>query len=138
MAKGKPGAFADPFVARFHRLLLTRAFERGEADVLRVSAGPETIGLLYTFFHRNDAYAYQNGFRYEPNPRLKPGLVSHLLALDYCGRRAIGRYRLLAGDSRYKRSLATRAYTLHWLSLRRPNWAFHLEAVARGITGRRP
>ena len=137
-AKGKAGAFADPFVSRFHRQLLTRAFQRGEADVLRTAAGSQTIGLLYTFFYRGEAYAYQSGFRYEADRHLKPGLVSHLLALDHGRRRGIGRYRLLAGDSRYKRSLASQAYTLHWLSIRRPNLAFRVEAVARSVTGRRP
>jgi CelD/BcsL family acetyltransferase involved in cellulose biosynthesis len=137
-AKGTSGAFADPFIGRFHRQLLTRGFERGEADVLRASAGTETIGLMYSFFYRGDAYAYQNGFRYDTDRRLKPGLVSHILALGHCGRRGIGRYRLLAGDSRYKRSLSSQSYTLHWLSIRRPHLAFRLEAVARAITGRRP
>ena len=136
--QGQLGAFATLFVERFHRLLLTRAYPRGEADILRITAGSETVGLLYTFFYRGDAYLYQNGFAYEADSRLKPGLVSHVLALEHCRQRGIAQYRLLAGESCYKKSLATNSYVLHWLTIRRPRFAFRLEAFARGITGRSP
>jgi CelD/BcsL family acetyltransferase involved in cellulose biosynthesis len=138
MTKGKPGAFGVPFFRRFHRALLARGFPAGEVDVLRVAAGSKTIGLLYTFFHRGEAYAYQNGFAFESDARLKPGLVSHRLAIEYCRDIGLRRYRLLAGESRYKRTLATESYELYWLSLRRPDLAFRLERIARHIAGREP
>jgi CelD/BcsL family acetyltransferase involved in cellulose biosynthesis len=133
---GKPGAFAEPFFGQFHRALLTRGFPRGEADVLRVAAGTDAIGYLYSFFYRGEAYAYQSGFAYEASNQLKPGMVSHLLALDHCRERSIRRYRFLAGEGRYKRSLSTGAYPLTWLSLHRRHPAFWLEGVARGLRDR--
>lgn len=137
-AKGKPGAFGAPFFGRFHRALLARGFPRGTVDVLRVAAGSETIGLLHTFIYKNEAYAYQSGFSFERDARLKPGLVSHLLAIRHCRDLGLRRYRLLAGDGRYKRSLATGSYELYWLSVRRPSAAFRLEQLARRIAGREP
>jgi CelD/BcsL family acetyltransferase involved in cellulose biosynthesis len=137
-AKGKPGAFAEPFFGRFHRALLLHAFPAGLVDVLRISAGNRTIGLLHTFIYKGDAYAYQSGFSFEEDARLKPGLVSHLLAIQHCRAAGLRCYRLLAGDSRYKRSLATRDYELFWLSVRRPSVAFRLEQLARRIASRRP
>ncbi|HYC14964.1 MAG TPA: GNAT family N-acetyltransferase, partial [Stellaceae bacterium] len=50
-AKGKPGAFDAPFFRSFHRALLTHGRAPGNADVLRITAGTQTVGLLYTFFH---------------------------------------------------------------------------------------
>jgi CelD/BcsL family acetyltransferase involved in cellulose biosynthesis len=138
LGRGTASAFAEPHFGFFHRNLITGAFPRGEADVLRTSVGGDTLGLLYVFFYRGEAYVYQNGFRYESDGRLKPGLVSHVLALDYCKGLGIKRYRLLAGDSRYKRSLATKSYSLHWLSIRRPHVAFRVESIARLIAGRHP
>ena len=135
-AKGKPGAFAQPFFRHFHQALLARGFPRGEVDILRITAGNRTIGLLYSFFHNNDAYSYQSGFNYEADARLKPGLVSHLLALAHCRRRGMACYRFLAGDSRYKRTLSTSAYPLHWLTLRRSHFAFRVEKFARRLAGR--
>lgn len=132
-AKGKAGAFAsDPF-ERFHRILLTKAFPSGEADVVKVAAGQEAIGFLYTFFYGEDAYAYQSGLNYERDRRLKPGLVCHAAMIRHCQTRGIARYRLLAGDSRYKRSLANESYNLHWVSLRRPHLAFRIETTARRL-----
>lgn len=135
-ARGKRGAFAEPFFGRFHHALLERGFTAGKVDVLRVAAGVSTIGLLYTFFHNGEAYAYQNGFSVETDARLKPGLVSHVLAAQYCRQSGLDRYGLLAGDSRYKRSLSTGSYELYWLSVRRPDLAFRVEQVARRIAGR--
>jgi len=137
-AKGKPGAFASPFFRTFHEMLLQRGYSAGAVDVLRIAAGAQTIGLLYTFFYGGEAYAYQSGFAFESDTRLKPGFVSHLLAIDHCRQAGIRRYRLLAGDSRYKRTLATGNYDLYWLSLRRPDLAFRLERLARRLTGREP
>jgi CelD/BcsL family acetyltransferase involved in cellulose biosynthesis len=137
-AKGKPGAFGAPFFGRFHRALLMRGFPAGLVDVLRVSAGSETIGLLHTLIYKNEVYAYQSGFSFERDARLKPGLVSHLLAIRHCRDAGLRCYRLLAGDSRYKRSLATGSYELYWLSVRRRDMAFQLERIARWIAGREP
>jgi CelD/BcsL family acetyltransferase involved in cellulose biosynthesis len=135
-AKGQRGAFGEPFFGRFHRALLTRGFPTGAVDVLRVAAGAETIGLLHIFIYRGEAYAYQSGFKFERDARLKPGLVSHLLAIRHCRDIGLRCYRLLAGDSRYKRSLATGSYDLYWISVRRPSVAFRLEQVARWIARR--
>ena len=134
--RGMPGAFGAPFFRRFHRTLLAQGFAAGAVDVLRAAAGSTTIGLLYSFFHAGCAYSYQNGFEFEADDRLKPGLVSHLLAIRFCRDIGLQRYCLLAGDSRYKRSLATGSYELYWLSIRRPDLAFRLEQIARRITGR--
>lgn len=137
-AKGKPGAFGAPFFGQFHRALLARGFPAGMVDVLRIATGSEAIGFLHTFFYKNEAYAYQSGFGFEPDARLKPGLVSHLLAIRHCRDTGLCRYRLLAGDSRYKRSLATGGYELYWLSVRRPSAAVRLEQLARRFLGREP
>ena len=136
-ARGKLGAFAEPFFGRFHRALLAEGFPQGQVDVLRVAAGTEVVGYLHVFFYAGDAYLYQNGFRYEPDGRLKPGLASHVLALRHCHRLGLRRYRFLAGDSRYKRSLSTGSYDLSWVVLRRPDLAWQLERLARYVA-RRP
>lgn len=137
-AKGKPGAFDSAFFRSFHQALLARGFPSGTVDVLRITVGSQTLGLLYTFFYRGEAYAYQSGFSFGPDARLKPGLVAHLLAIDHCRGAGLRRYCLLAGDSRYKRTLATGSYDLYWLSLRRPDLVYRLERVARQIAGREP
>ena len=108
-------------------------FPEGKADVLRVSAGAREIGYLYNFYYDNEVYAYQNGFEFDEDQRLKPGLVSHLLAFAHYRRLGARRYRFLAGDSRYKRTLSTGSYDLHWLVLERDDWLHRAEGAARRL-----
>lgn len=118
--KGQDGAFASPFFERFHRRLVREAWPSGQIDLLRLCAGHRTIGCLYNFLHEGRAYAYQSGFDFTRDNRHKPGLVSHALAAQRYLDAGLDRYLLLAGDSRYKRSLATGSDTLHWLVAHRP------------------
>jgi CelD/BcsL family acetyltransferase involved in cellulose biosynthesis len=136
VAAGRPGAFALPIFAEFHRRVLARGFAAGTADVLRIAAGPEEIGYLYNFYCDNEVYAYQNGFHFAADQRLKPGLVSHLLAFAHYRRAGATRYRFLAGDSRYKRSLSTGSYDLSWLVLERDDWRRRAENLARRLRTR--
>jgi CelD/BcsL family acetyltransferase involved in cellulose biosynthesis len=118
VARGKPGAFANPFFVRFHRALIARGLPRGEIDLLRVTAGPQTIGLLYNFRYRDRSLAYQSGFDYAGAGRQgKPGLTCHHEAIRLAARSGAVRYDFLAGDDRYKRSLSNGAETLHWIEV---------------------
>lgn len=135
-SKGRVGAFANPDFERFHQILLNHAYPLGHVDILRVECASQTIGLLYIFFYNGEAAVYQNGFCYENDSRLKPGMVSHVLALRFCAQRGIRKYRLLAGSSRYKESLATDNDTVRWMVVRRPHIAFGIESALRAVTGR--
>lgn len=136
VAAGEPGAFAFPVFGEFHQRVLELGFPTGMADVLRITAGTREIGYLYNFFYRNEAYAYQNGFVFSDDQRLKPGLVSHLLAFDYYRRAGAHCYRFLAGDSRYKRSLSSGSYDLHWVALEPDGLLHRVESIARALRDR--
>ena len=135
-ARGQPGAFARPGFMRFHRELLARAMPRGEADLLRVTAGDHVVGYLYNFRHRGRVLAYQSGFAYAGAPRHgKPGLTCHHAAIAQARRDGMTRYDFLAGGDRYKTSLANAAATLHWLEAA-PRWSLSgLALWGRGIAG---
>ncbi len=128
-ARGKPGSFADPFFGRFHHELIRRGMPRGETDLWRVTAGERTIGILYNFRYRGHVLAYQSGFAYDPaTPRLKPGLTCHRIAIEACARDGMAVYNFLAGDDRYKRSLADGHDTMHW-EIAGPWWSPRLLAL---------
>jgi CelD/BcsL family acetyltransferase involved in cellulose biosynthesis len=117
-ARGRTGAFASAFFGRFHRALIGRGLERGEIDLFRVSAGPQTIGFLYNFRYRGHSLAYQSGFDYAAAGRYqKPGMTCHYEAIRYAQGWRAERYDFLAGDDRYKRSLSDRAETLCWIEV---------------------
>ena len=113
--RGKPGSFAHPFFRRFHQQLIAVAIPRGEAVLLRVSSGGRPIGILYNFVHRGRMLAYQSGFAYRrEEPRAKPGLTCHYEAIRMALAQGLDTYEFLAGDDRYKRSLADGAYRQVW------------------------
>ena len=117
--RGRPGAFANPAFVAFHQALLATAWPRGEIDLLRVSFGPRALGYLYNFRWRRRIANYQTGFDYpaEPSTPLKPGLTCHHLAAEKYAAEGLDAYDLLAGESRYKSSLATNSETLHWIEM---------------------
>jgi len=117
--RGQPGAFANPEFVAFHDELLTTAWPRGEIDLLRIDAGDVALGYLYNFRWRDRVSNYQSGFDYAAalSAHHKPGLTSHHLAAEMYAAEGYAAYDLLAGDHRYKTSLATEATALHWIEL---------------------
>ncbi|HMG53253.1 MAG TPA: GNAT family N-acetyltransferase [Kofleriaceae bacterium] len=133
--RGEAGAFV-PFVHRFHRSLIERRFAAGEILLARARAGDATIGCLYSFVWQGNVSFYQSGLAYETDGKLKPGLVCHALAIEHCARAGHRWYDFLAGDSRYKQSLATDARALIWVRVQRPRLRFKLEDLARVVRDR--
>ncbi len=119
-ARGQQGGFSPSRKLEFHRALIKRAFLKGTIQLLRVSAGKETIGILYNFTQRGKVYFFQSGLNYKLDKDAKPGLVTHALAIQHCLDAGFCDYDFLAGDARYKRSLARECRTLQWVVFSRP------------------
>jgi CelD/BcsL family acetyltransferase involved in cellulose biosynthesis len=121
-ARGQPGAFATPWLRRFHKALIGRGLRRGEVDLLRMVAGDgRAIGYLYNFRLGGRVSAYQSGLDLAgAGPQGKPGLTCHQLAIEQALAEGDAVYDLLAGASRYKRSLANAEAELLWVELVRP------------------
>jgi CelD/BcsL family acetyltransferase involved in cellulose biosynthesis len=114
-ARGRPGSFARPFFRRFHRALIEAAIPRGEVALLRVSCNGSAVGILYNFVHRGRMSAYQSGFDYshaESQP--KPGLTCHARAIQLAAGQGLDVYDFLAGEDRYKLSLADASHRQIW------------------------
>ncbi|WP_165585635.1 GNAT family N-acetyltransferase [Roseococcus sp. SYP-B2431] len=148
-ARGKPGAFADPFQRRFHAALLRRAMPRDEIDLLRVEGDRGCVGLLYNFRLRGRISAYQSGLDIEgAGPHGKPGLTCHAMAIARAVAASETVYDFLGGADRYKLTLAQHAEPLFWaetvrrhsllgLALRLRNLA-HRHAPAQSSRGSSP
>jgi len=120
-ARGRPGAFATPFLQRFHRALIAEAVPRGEVWMTRVQAGAEVLGVLYNLRRGGRLSAYQSGLDHAGAGRHeKPGLTSHALAIGHAVAAGEAVYDFLAGADRYKLSLASGSAPLWWAELVRP------------------
>lgn len=141
-ARGKPGAFADASFVRFHHALIAAGLPRGQVEMLRISAGETVVGYLYNLRSGDRVHAYQSGFAYGDDPRRKPGLTCHHLAIERAQAEGVAVYDFLAGDDRYKQSLANGAAPLHWVTID-PIWApimlaRRVKDAVRRITAFRP
>ncbi len=136
-SRGRPGAFANPDFVRFHHALIDRTMPGRAIDLLRITAGGTTVGYLHNFVHRGRVSAYQSGFDYATaGPHGKPGLTSHRLAIEMYRSEGMTAYDFLAGDDRYKTSLATASAALHWIEYAPRFSAAWLAARARHLLGR--
>jgi CelD/BcsL family acetyltransferase involved in cellulose biosynthesis len=129
-ARGKSGSFSAPFFRRFHDALIEAGVPRGEVALLEISCGETTIGLLYNFIWKGRMSAYQSGFVYQPDEgQAKPGLTCHHAAIRAALDQGLDVYDFLAGDDRYKRSLANHSQPQFWLEVG-PFWSPRLLAGA--------
>lgn len=132
-ARGESGAFANPFFARFHRRLIETAFDRNEIQLARITVGAAPLAFLYSFVRGGRVSFYQGGLAYTDDARHKPGLVAHYLAIRHNLEAGADIYDFLAGDSRYKRSLATDSTDLLWGMAQKPRIKYRLEELARRV-----
>ncbi len=126
-SRGEPGAFGSEFCDRFHRTLIAQRWPMGEIQLLRVRAGNHVVGLLYNFVHHDRVLFYQSGIYYGGDPKLKPGLVCQVLAVQDNLQNGADVYDFLFGDSQYKQSLSTASESLQWFVWQRPRWRFRME-----------
>jgi CelD/BcsL family acetyltransferase involved in cellulose biosynthesis len=125
--RGMRGAFANPWVERFHRRLVLARLRHGEIQLMRVTSGRTTLGCLYSFVYRGRVSFYQCGLASFDDPHLKPGYLCHAAAVEYNTLAGHTIYDLVGGRARYKENLATGANRLVWLRVQRPLARFSLE-----------
>lgn len=131
-SRGKPGAFSNEFLLAFHRRLIADGVARGLVQLLRSRAGDGGImGHLYNFVHRGRVCSYQSGFARYADKRVKPGLLSHYLAMEMNRRAGQRCYDFMAVDMRYKRSLSNREAEMIWVTVQRPALRFTIEHGVR-------
>jgi len=129
--RGRPGAFANPFMRRFHRRVIAAALPAGAVELLRVRAGERPIGYLYNLLQGGWVGAYCSGFAYAEDGKAKPGYVSFALAIQRHLERGAATFDFLLGESQYKASLGRPGAALASLDLQRPRAALKIESCLR-------
>jgi hypothetical protein len=124
---GANGAFSRPCWVDFHKNLIRQAFDRGEIQLLRIACGPRTIGYIYNLLWQSTVHMLQSGFVKEQSNLLRPGYVSHILAMQFNAKRGAKQYDFMIGDSEYKRALATQHPPLISARLQKPRFKFLIE-----------
>lgn len=131
--RGEAGAFSEPFFRTFHEKLITTSFDTGVLELISVNAGEQEIGRLYNFCYGDRVYSYQSGFVEPRSKHDRPGLVSHVLNIERHLREGGNVYDFLAGDHRYKSSLAELAGLMVWIEANRNSMKYRLTNVLRNV-----
>ena len=127
--RGKRGVFNERAFRNFHERLIEKNPDK--ADFVRLSAGAETIGMLYNFIERDHVYNYQSGFRYETDNQLTPGFVCHALAADEYRAAGFSLYDMMGGEADYKRRLGKEGETLATIAVTRRNLRARVRAALK-------
>ncbi|CAO3431907.1 GNAT family N-acetyltransferase [Azospirillum doebereinerae] len=134
-ARGEVGAFANPAFRPFHERLIAAGVPSGAIRICRVSAGGAPIGYLYNMVHRNKVMNYQGGFAFEKDNRLKPGLLSHVLAIEDSLGRGEDCYDFMSTAAGHKPLLANAEQPMNWLVLGPDRLSRRLDAQWRQTRG---
>lgn len=126
-ARGEPGGFASYFFEQFQRRLIADCLPEGSVEIVRIDRGAEPIGYLYNLIWRGHVFAFVSGLLYEPDNRLKPGLVCHTLCIEHHLRAGNHTYDFMAGYFRYKESLGQRGPEFIYLLIQKDTLAARFE-----------
>jgi len=127
---GLKGSFAKPNWVLFHQSLIASAFNRGEIQLLRIRCGSRDIGYIYNFIWRDSVLMLQSGFVSEQKNILRPGYISHILAMQLNAQSGAAQYDFMIGDADYKQVLATAHPPLVSLRLQRRRMSLIVENSA--------
>lgn len=125
------------FMSFLTALLFEAPVEGTRAELLRIDAGDTRLGLLINLCHRGTVANYQCAFAPFPKDnKLKPGHVSHALAVDHYSQTGHQVYHFLGGDQQYKKSLSTNTDNMIWTRLQKPGARLSLEALMKNAKAR--
>jgi len=123
--------FKNPLFIRFHESLITHKFESGCVDILKVQINNKVICYLYNLIYKDTVYFYLSGIEYSNDNRLKPGLLSHSLAIAHYAKRGYKKYDFMGGEGRYKKSLSNHRSSMIISNFRRRSLPFILSGAIR-------
>lgn len=129
-SRGKPGSFENTRWESFIKDMIKSQFDKHKIQLLKVSAGDTDIGYILNLVNNGYVNMLQSGFKYHTDNKMKPGYVSHLLAIEYNLKNGNHIYDFLAGESQYKDSLSTEYGHLYWFTLQKQKPKFILENIA--------
>jgi len=93
--KNKPGVFSSNTFYEFHNHFIKQFFEKGMIVLSAIQIEGQIISVNYSIKWRNTLYFYQSGIDETYKPNLSPGLLNHLLLIQYCKEHNIQKYNLL-------------------------------------------
>lgn len=114
--------FANPRFVNFHHALIKSSFEHGLIDVIKVEVNGTVLVYLYNFKYQGHVYFYLSAINYEhKGNQFRPGLMAHAYAIQYYASQGMKYYDFMAGEARYKASLANQVGFMQTTGFKKAN-----------------
>ena len=126
---GMPGAFGSPRIVKLHQVLTQQLTPKNEALLSRLSISGVPVALIYGFINKGKFDFYQSGIDAAHKDVKSPGILAHLLTMEYLSRYKVHTYDFLVGKDLYKERLATSTQSVSEISLMRPTLRSALSAA---------
>ena len=123
--------FMKPAFVKFHHDILNTYFESNVVKIVRVTAGATTLGINMYYIFQDGACFTFGGVNYAIDPKTRPGIVTHYLAINDFLKKDYKIYDFLEGRHRYKESLCTHTEENHGWALQRKRLDLVLENKLR-------
>ena len=128
---------ANPLFLAFHEKLIQKGMATGEIELYHITAGAETIGIIYNFYYRGVVYFYLGALNYcHKSTHFKPGLVSHYLLINQAMDDGACAYDFMGGKARYKSTFSNQEGNLVVSHYSNPNIFLSMESFARKMKHR--
>ena len=129
--KDYKSGFKNPLFVNFHENFIANNFDNGYVDIMKIEINDKPICYLYNLIYRNTVYFYLSGIEYSDDNKLKPGLLSHSLAISHYAKLAYEKYDFMGGEGRYKDSLSDSKGSMIISNFRRKSLPFILSRSIR-------
>lgn len=129
----QPTQFDNPKFVAFHESLITRSFDSGAIDLLRLESGGHVIAYLYNLKSGGHVSFYMSGIDYALARNFQPGMLAHWLAIERYLSNGESVYDFLMGQNQYKERLSTNHAEMIDLVFWRPKLALDLEDLLRRV-----
>ncbi|WP_281716379.1 GNAT family N-acetyltransferase [Alteromonas sp. CyTr2] len=124
--------FDNQFFVQHHVNFLTRNSQN--IDLVKVSAGKETLGYVYNIKFEKTVYFYCSGLNYDiTHKHIKPGYTIHHELMKHYRKLGYLWYDFLGGYARYKDSLSSAKYQFKTLTIYRSSRQLKLTRIAKKL-----
>lgn len=119
--------FDNPAFVEFHQKLIVEP----EARLFKLQIVETTVAYGYYFCFNNKVLFYLSAMKKHTDNKIKIGLVLHTLAMLHFAKEGFVTYDFLAGEARYKESMADIKYEMNSYSIYRPSVSGKLQYYLR-------
>lgn len=105
--RNQPGSLSTEYVLNSHKNLISKRFEHGEIQLLKVSAGNHIIGCLYNFVYDGRVLCADSGYSYLHANYYRPGFICDYYGILHNAEKGLLSYDFMHGEQEYKKSLST-------------------------------